>query len=75
MGCVDADSDLVKRIGKNPTDYYVNFHNTEFPAVLSVASLEITIKNLSSMNRGGQAIAWPPFGCAKRTAFRNPSVP
>jgi hypothetical protein len=31
MGCVDADSDLVKRIGKTSTDYYVNVHNTEFP--------------------------------------------
>jgi hypothetical protein len=31
MGCVDADADLVKRIGKNPTDYYVNVHNAEFP--------------------------------------------
>jgi hypothetical protein len=31
MGCADADSDLMKRIGKNPTDYYVNVHNTEFP--------------------------------------------
>jgi CHRD domain len=30
MGCVDADSDLVKRIGKNPSDYYVNVHNAEF---------------------------------------------
>jgi len=31
MGCVDAERDLVKRIGTNPTDYYVNVHNTEFP--------------------------------------------
>jgi len=30
-GCVTADRDLVKTIAKNPTDYYVNVHNGEFP--------------------------------------------
>lgn len=31
-GCVSADSGLIKAIRQNPTDYYVNVHNTEFPA-------------------------------------------
>jgi len=31
-GCVTADKTLLKDIKKNPTEYYVNVHNTEFPA-------------------------------------------
>jgi hypothetical protein len=31
-GCVNADRDLVKAISKNPSDYYVNVHNGEFPS-------------------------------------------
>lgn len=31
-GCVAVDRDLVKDIRNNPTDYYVNVHNAEFPA-------------------------------------------
>ena len=30
-GCVDVDSDLVKAIRKNPQEYYVNVHSTEYP--------------------------------------------
>jgi len=31
-GCVAADKTLLKDIKKNPTEYYVNVHNAEFPA-------------------------------------------
>ena len=31
-GCVAADKALLKDIKKNPAEYYVNVHNTEFPA-------------------------------------------
>ena len=31
-GTVDADRDLIKDIRKNPSDYYVNVHNADFPA-------------------------------------------
>ena len=32
-GCVDGvDSDLIKTIRQNPSDYYVNVHNVDFPA-------------------------------------------
>lgn len=31
-GCVAADQALIKDIRKNPTNYYVNVHNAEFPA-------------------------------------------
>jgi hypothetical protein len=31
-GCATADRDLVKDIAKNPQDYYVNVHTTDFPA-------------------------------------------
>lgn len=30
-GCTTADGDLVKAIAKNPENYYVNVHSTEFP--------------------------------------------
>ena len=30
-GCVAADRELIKDILKNPSDYYVNVHNMEFP--------------------------------------------
>ena len=30
-GCVSAASDLIKDIVQNPTNYYVNVHNAEFP--------------------------------------------
>jgi hypothetical protein len=30
-GCVLADRELVKEITKNPSDFYVNVHNGEFP--------------------------------------------
>ncbi|HEY5890348.1 MAG TPA: CHRD domain-containing protein [Acidimicrobiia bacterium] len=29
--CVAADADLIKDIGRNPSDYYVNIHTTAFP--------------------------------------------
>ena len=31
-GCVSADRDLIKNIIQNPEEYYVNVHNSEFPA-------------------------------------------
>jgi hypothetical protein len=31
-GCTTADRALVKEIAKNPSDYYVNVHNVDFPA-------------------------------------------
>lgn len=31
-GCVTADRALLKDIKKNPSEYYINVHNTEFPA-------------------------------------------
>ena len=31
-GCVTADTTLIKAIRSNPSGYYVNVHNTEFPA-------------------------------------------
>ena len=31
-GCVSADRDLIKDIIQNPSDYYVNVHNADFPA-------------------------------------------
>jgi hypothetical protein len=31
-GCVAANPDLIKDIRKNPSIYYVNVHNAEFPA-------------------------------------------
>lgn len=30
-GCAAADRDLVDEIRKNPSEYYVNVHNAEFP--------------------------------------------
>jgi hypothetical protein len=30
-GCTTADRELVKDIAKNPTEYYVNVHNADFP--------------------------------------------
>jgi hypothetical protein len=31
-GCVDVSAELAKNILKNPTAYYVNVHNADFPA-------------------------------------------
>jgi hypothetical protein len=31
-GCVSADRDLIKAIIQNPEQYYVNVHNTDYPA-------------------------------------------
>lgn len=31
-GCVSVDRDLIKEIIQNPEDFYVNVHNTAFPA-------------------------------------------
>jgi CHRD domain-containing protein len=31
-GCVAADRDLIRQIIREPSDYYVNVHNAEFPA-------------------------------------------
>ena len=31
-GCVDVSRTLAKEISKDPSDYYVNVHNAEFPA-------------------------------------------
>lgn len=31
-GCLSADPDLIKDIRKNPSNYYVNVHNAEYPA-------------------------------------------
>ena len=31
-GCTSADRDLIKAIIQNPEQYYVNVHNTEYPA-------------------------------------------
>ena len=31
-GCVTAARRLIKQIRKNPSDYYVNVHSTDFPA-------------------------------------------
>jgi CHRD domain len=31
-GCVATDPALIKAIRKNPTNYYVNVHNAEYPA-------------------------------------------
>ena len=31
-GCVAADPGLIKTIAKNPADYYVNVHTTDYPA-------------------------------------------
>jgi hypothetical protein len=31
-GCTTADRALVKDIAKNPSEYYVNVHNVDFPA-------------------------------------------
>lgn len=31
-GCVSTDPTLIKDIRKNPTNYYVNVHNAEYPA-------------------------------------------
>jgi Cu/Zn superoxide dismutase len=30
-GCKPADAELIKQIGQNPANYYVNVHNKEFP--------------------------------------------
>jgi len=30
-GCVSADPELIKAIRKNPGNYYVNVHNSEYP--------------------------------------------
>lgn len=30
-GCVSAGADLIKKIRRNPGDYYVNVHNADFP--------------------------------------------
>jgi hypothetical protein len=32
IGCIEADKDLIIDILKNPVQYYVNVHNTDFPA-------------------------------------------
>lgn len=31
QGCVTADSELIKDIRQNPSNYYVNVHNVDFP--------------------------------------------
>ena len=31
-GCVSADRDLIAEIAADPSDYYVNVHNAEYPA-------------------------------------------
>jgi CHRD domain len=31
-GCTTADQELIKDIRKNPTNFYVNVHNAEYPA-------------------------------------------
>ncbi len=31
-GCVSADAALIKEIMKNPSDFYVNVHNADFPS-------------------------------------------
>lgn len=31
-GCVFADRDLIREIIRNPSDYYVNVHNMDYPA-------------------------------------------
>jgi hypothetical protein len=31
-GCATADHDLIKAIRQNPESYYVNVHNTDYPA-------------------------------------------
>ena len=31
-GCALVDSELLKAIGKNPQNYYVNVHNSDYPA-------------------------------------------
>lgn len=31
-GCVAADRTLIKDVRKNPSEYYVNVHNADFPA-------------------------------------------
>ena len=31
MGCTMVDQGLIKEIRKNPSDYYINVHNPEFP--------------------------------------------
>jgi hypothetical protein len=31
-GCVSADPELIKAIRQNPENYYVNVHNSDFPA-------------------------------------------
>lgn len=31
-GCVSVDRDLIKEIRQTPSNYYVNVHNSEFPA-------------------------------------------
>lgn len=30
-GCVEADPALIEQIGENPSNYYVNIHNADFP--------------------------------------------
>jgi CHRD domain len=30
-GCKPAEAELIKQIGQNPANYYVNVHNKEFP--------------------------------------------
>ena len=30
-GCVDADKDIIKAVRQNPSNYYVNVHNADFP--------------------------------------------
>lgn len=31
-GCVSVDPDLIKAIRQHPSDYYVNVHNSDYPA-------------------------------------------
>ena len=31
-GCVSVDAELIKTIRQNPSNYYVNVHNAEYPA-------------------------------------------
>jgi hypothetical protein len=30
-GCVEADKELIKDVRQNPSGYYVNVHNADFP--------------------------------------------
>jgi CHRD domain-containing protein len=59
-GCVTADAAVITRIKTQPTNFYVNIHNTEFPNGAVRGQLPGT--NASPAATGGQSPSTTPGG-------------